>query len=102
MNNNKYLTSCEIEEICHPKQSISYVRHMERTLYEQFVYEWHKRFLPGDTMWKTMNDLAVRTGRNVEKERTFLEIERCICFRVIAVDLKLDQEFKAFIRKWQV
>jgi len=48
-----------------------------------------------------MNDMAVRTGRNAEKARTFLEIERCICIRVIAVDLKMDQEFKTFIRKWQ-
>ena len=48
-----------------------------------------------------MNDLAVRTGKNVEKARTFLERERCICIRVIAVDLKTDQEFKAFLRKWQ-
>jgi hypothetical protein len=72
---------------------------MERTLYEQLVCEWHKRFVPGDRMWKTMNDLAVRTGRNVEEARTFLEIEFCICIRVIAVDLKMDQEFKAFIRK---
>jgi len=102
MNSNKRLISCEIEEICHPKQSISYVRRMERTLDEQLVCEWHKRFLPEeDTMWKTMNNLAVRTGKNMEKAKTSLEIERCICIRVIAVDLKVDQEFKAFIRKWQ-
>jgi hypothetical protein len=46
---------------------------MERTLYEQLVCEWHKRFLPGDRMWKTMNVLAVRTGRSVEKARNFLK-----------------------------
>jgi hypothetical protein len=74
MNSNEHLISSEIEEICHPKQSVSYVRRTERTLYEQLVCEWHKSFLEGDRMWKTMNDLAVRTGRNVEKARTFLEI----------------------------
>jgi hypothetical protein len=101
MKSKKHPISCEIEEICHPKQSISYVRRLERTLYEQLVCEWHKSFLPEDGMWKTMNDMAVRTGINVEKARTFLQIERCIYIRVIAVDLKMDQKFKAFIRKWQ-
>jgi hypothetical protein len=48
-----------------------------------------------------MNGLAVRIGRNVEKVRTFLEIERCLYIRVIAMDLKMDQECKASIRKWQ-
>jgi len=48
-----------------------------------------------------MNDLANRTGINVEKARSFLQIERCIYIRVIAVDLKIDNKFKSFIRKWQ-
>jgi hypothetical protein len=74
---------------------------MERMLYEERLEcEWHKRFLPEeDRMWKTMKDLAVRTGKNVVKAKTFLAIESCICIRVIAVVLKMDQEFKAFIRK---
>ena len=63
--------------------------------------EWHKSFLLEDGMWKTMNDLANRTGINVEKARSFLQIERCIYIRVIAVDLKIDNKFKSFIRKWQ-
>jgi hypothetical protein len=48
---------------------------------------------------ETRNDLAVRAGRNVEKARTFLEIERCICIRMIAVDMKMDKELNASIKK---
>lgn len=50
-------------------------------------------------MWKTRNDLAVRAGRNVEKARTVLEVERCICIRMIAMDLKMDKELNASIKK---
>jgi hypothetical protein len=42
----------------------------------------------------------MKTGGNAEKVRTFVRIEGCLCIRVIAEDLKMD-EVKASIRKRQ-